>query len=161
MDRFIRVYRTVLIAVSSLLLVLLTLNVGLQVLSRYFAVKVPTWTVEMGSYLLIWIIAAANGILFLDKAPISIDALLHNVSEKIRRFILILHTVIACFFSTALVISSLKLIKLGSRMRTPIMRLQYSYIYSSLTVMGVLIITSVLLRFAVEQRKAKSNGREC
>jgi len=146
MMKFIKIYRTTLVAVCSILLMVLVLNVGLQVVSRWSSIKVPMWTEELGGFLIKWIVAFACGLQFLDKDPIGIDFFLQKMKPVPRAIMLGFNVVIASSFAIVLSYASVNLIQRGARMRTPIMDLQYTYIYASIFVTGTLTLVSVLLR---------------
>ena len=156
MMQFIKIYRTTLVAICSILLMVLVFNVGLQVVSRWSTIKVPMWTEELGGFLIKWIVAFACGLQFLDKDPIGIDFFLHKMKPVPRAVMLGFNVVIACSFAIVLSYASINLIQRGARMRTPIMDLQYTYIYASIFVTGTLTLVSVLLRQYINSTAKRS-----
>jgi TRAP-type C4-dicarboxylate transport system permease small subunit len=154
MEKVIRYYRILLTAVSCVLLTALVGNVGLQIIARVFPVRVPMWTEELGNFLLLLIVAVGCGLLFLDKAPIGIDFFFLRLSPRLRKVVYALNVTVACAFSVALAISSVGLVQRGAAMRTPIMRLQYSYFYMAILTAGVLIFVSILFYLYQKQRNS-------
>lgn len=146
MIRLISLYRKTLLLLCTTVLMALVLNVGLQISARWLSFKVPTWTEELGSFLIKWIVAFACGLQFLDKDPIGIDMLFVKMGAKVQKVLRFGSILIACAFAVLMTYSSIELIKKGMRMRTPIMDLQYAYVYLSIFLTGLLILASVLFR---------------
>lgn len=154
MEKVIQSYRIFLTAVACVFLAGLVGNVGLQIVARAFPIRVPMWTEEMGNFLLLLIVAVGCGLLFLDKPPIGIDFFFLRLPPRLRAVVYAVNVTVACAFSVALAVSSVELVQRGAAMRTPIMRLRYSYFYMAIMTAGFLIFVSIL--FYVYQKRRDS-----
>ena len=146
MKNIIRIYGNVLKWLASVILGVIFLNVILQIFSRTFLVSVPSWTEEVGSYLLIWLVAIAAGILFLDRKPIGIDFIFENLSKRGQNFITALNILLSISFLILLIIGSFQLAEKSLEVRSPALNLPFSYIFISLAIAGILMIISIILR---------------
>ncbi|WP_085506144.1 TRAP transporter small permease [Thalassobacillus devorans] len=138
-------YKIILEFLATSFLLLLFGNVILQIFARTFLPKVPSWTTEVGSYLLVWIIAFGAGLLILDREPIGLRMVIDRLHGKAKKTLKIIIFVLSAWFSITLAYGSLALVKRGSTIYTPALNLPMSYIYSALTVIGILIFFSMTL----------------
>jgi TRAP-type transport system small permease protein len=149
----IQLYRQSLIATGILLVTALFLNVILQVFSRSFLVSVPPWTEEVGSFLLVWLVAIGSGVLFLERKPIAIDFIYEKLPKIPKFVVLVLNVVLSIWFLIMLVIGSLQLTEKSGDVHSPALNLPFSYVFSSLIVAGILMAISIIFNTITEKGK--------
>jgi TRAP-type C4-dicarboxylate transport system permease small subunit len=142
--QFLKIYRNILKYLSIALLFILFSNVILQIFARAFLATVPTWTEEVGKYSIVWLTALGAGLFFIERDPIGIDSLFKRFSNRWQKIVTLLILALSSIFSLALVYGSLDLVKRGMSIRTPVLNLQFSYIYSGLTVTGLVISIALI-----------------
>jgi TRAP-type C4-dicarboxylate transport system permease small subunit len=144
---------------AALVLFLLFGNVILQIFSRTFLVKVPIWTEEVGKYLLVWFVAISSGILFFERDPIGIDLIYKRLPRLWRNVILIISLVASAWFGFMLAYGSLTLVERGRFIRTPALNLQLSYVYSSLTLIGIVMLIAMVIKLLNYIKKIIQNDK--
>jgi TRAP-type C4-dicarboxylate transport system permease small subunit len=108
--------------------------------------SVPSWTEEVGSLFLIWLVASAAGILFLERKPIGIDFIFDRCSKRIQKLIIGLNVTLSIGFLIMLGTGSYLLAEKSVNVRSPALNLSFSYTFSSLAIASIIIILSILLR---------------
>lgn len=115
--------------------------------------SVPPWTEEVGSFLLVWLVAIGSGILFLDRNPIAIDFIFEKLPKVPKIIVLVLNIILSIWFLVMLVVGSLQLTEKSGNVHSPALNLSFSYVFSSLVVAGILMTVSIVLRFIIKNKE--------
>lgn len=127
--------------ISSILIVLMVIDVSWQVISRYFLNNPASFTDECARFLMIWLALLGGALLFGKNGHIAITMVIDKFSPKYKFCIqLIIYVSIALFALFALTYGGYNLIIRTLRQPSPAMGIPMGYVYSILPLSGVLII---------------------
>lgn len=85
MDSVVKFLDRALSAAAVLVFVLLTLDVLLGIGSRYLMGGQVSWTVELATFLLVWLVFLGSSLAYCDDAHLRIDLLLQNLDPDARQ----------------------------------------------------------------------------
>jgi TRAP-type C4-dicarboxylate transport system permease small subunit len=132
----------------SVLLVVLTLIMFVQVIMRYGFNSSLTWAEEACRYLFVWFSCFSLGYCVSHNNHLRIDMVENAVPGPVRKFLQLLSTVLQAFFAIALIIGGPELcIRAATNGQTSTsMRMPMQYVYVSLFVGSILMALRILER---------------
>ena len=143
MEKFIKKYNMFMSYVGLLCLAGFIISVLIQVISRTFLPKTPSWTEELARYLFIYMVAFGCSVAVHKKEFVAVDLVIdflpHVVKNIIELIISIVLFVLAVFVLTQ---SVLGFAILDYRMVSTAMQIPMQFIYFSMIVLYVLLILS-------------------
>jgi len=131
--------------VASIAMVIMTVLVFIQVVSRYVFNSPTSWTEEMARLCFVWIsmIGAYMGVK--TKGHISIETFVHYAyKEKTRTYISAIVSFCILFYSFYLAGMGVIMIKRNINTLTPVLMISFSYLYLAFAVAGFLMAVYLL-----------------
>ena len=129
MDSFIKKYNTFMSYVGLLCLAGFIISVLVQVISRTFLPKTPSWTEELARYMFIYMVAFGSSVAVHKKEFVAVDLVVDFLPATVRKVI-------------ELLISVLGFAIIEYRMVSTAMQIPMQYVYLSMIIMFGLLILS-------------------
>ena len=128
--------------ITSILLVLLTTIVFLEVLFRYVFNRPFAFTSELTGTLFPWIVFLTVIEVTSNEEHIGITYFRDKLPSKLQKFVLIIIKFIMIYFSIFMFKSSIELSKVVVMQKLPVMQISKSWLYASMTVAfaGIVVI---------------------
>lgn len=146
MKKIINIYNEIMSFAGVICLAGFIISVLVQVFSRTFLPKAPSWTEEAARYLFIYMVAFGCSVAVHKDEFVGVDLLTANFPKKVRQYLKIITYVGLILFSGFVLIKSVTgfaLIKY--RMVSTAMQLPMQYVYFSMILLyGLLVISYIL-----------------
>ena len=161
MDSFIKKYNTFMSYVGLLCLAGFIISVLVQVISRTFLPKTPSWTEELARYLFIYMVAFGSSVAVHKKEFVAVDLIIDFLPKIIRKLIeLVINIVLLLFVTFVLLKSVLSFAILEYRMVSTAMQVPMQYIYFSMIILFGLLILSFVMEILYQVKEILSNKGE-
>ena len=132
--------------ISSIVLVSLLFIVWAQITFRYIFNNSLAWTEESARYLMIWGVLLGANLAFLKGYFISINLFVHRLPVKLQIAFRVLRKLLALFFTGILCYYGVYLCKMGTRMQSPALGIEYIWVYISVPIGAALMFFLFLIR---------------
>lgn len=137
------------------------ISVLIQVISRTFLPKTPSWTEELARYLFIYMVAFGASVAVHKKEFVSVDLIIDFLPKIIRKLIeLVINIVLLLFVTFVLLKSVLSFAILEYRMVSTAMQVPMQYIYFSMIILFGLLILSFVMEILYQVKEILSNKGE-
>lgn len=137
------------------------ISVLIQVISRTFLPKTPSWTEELARYLFIYMVAFGAIVAVHKKEFVAVDLVIDFLPKIIRKLIeLVINIVLLLFVTFVLLKSVLGFAILEYRMVSTAMQVPMQYIYFSMIILFGLLILSFVMEILYQVKEILSNKGE-
>lgn len=137
------------------------ISVLIQVISRTFLPKTPSWTEELARYLFIYMVAFGSSVAVHKKEFVAVDLIIDFLPKIIRKLIeLVINIVLLLFVTFVLLKSVLGFAILEYRMVSTAMQVPMQYIYFSMIILFGLLILSFVMEILYQVKEILSNKGE-
>ena len=137
------------------------ISVLIQVISRTFLPKTPSWTEELARYLFIYMVAFGSSVAVHKKEFVAVDLIIDFLPKIIRKLIeLVINVVLLLFVTFVLLKSVLSFAILEYRMVSTAMQVPMQYIYFSMIILFGLLILSFVMEILYQVKEILSNKGE-
>jgi len=137
------------------------ISVLIQVISRTFLPKTPSWTEELARYLFIYMVAFGSSVAVHKKEFVAVDLIIDFLPKIIRKLIeLVINIVLLLFVTFVLLKSVLSFAILEYRMVSTAMQVPMQYIYFSMIILLGLLILSFVMEILYQVKEILSNKGE-
>ena len=137
------------------------ISVLIQVISRTFLPKTPSWTEELARYLFIYMVAFGASVAVHKKEFVAVDLVIDFLPKIIRKLIeLVINIVLLLFVTFVLLKSVLSFAILEYRMVSTAMQVPMQYIYFSMIILFGLLILSFVMEILYQVKEILSNKGE-
>ena len=137
------------------------ISVLIQVISRTFLPKTPSWTEELARYLFIYMVAFGASVAVHKKEFVAVDLIIDFLPKIIRKLIeLVINIVLLLFVAFVLLKSVLGFAILEYRMVSTAMQVPMQYIYFSMIILFGLLILSFVMEILYQVKEILSNKGE-
>ena len=137
------------------------ISVLIQVISRTFLPKTPSWTEELARYLFIYMVAFGSSVAVHKKEFVAVDLIIDFLPKIIRKLIeLVINIVLLLFVTFVLLKSVLSFAILEYRMVSTAMQVPMQYIYFSMIILFGLLILSFVMEILYQVKEILSNKGE-
>lgn len=137
------------------------ISVLIQVISRTFLPKTPSWTEELARYLFIYMVAFGASVAVHKKEFVAVDLIIDFLPKIIRKLIeLVINIVLLLFVTFVLLKSVLGFAILEYRMVSTAMQVPMQYIYFSMIILFGLLILSFVMEILYQVKEILSNKGE-
>ena len=137
------------------------ISVLIQVISRTFLPKTPSWTEELARYLFIYMVAFGASVAVHKKEFVAVDLIIDFLPKIIRKLIeLVINIVLLLFVTFVLLKSVLSFAILEYRMVSTAMQVPMQYIYFSMIILFGLLILSFVMEILYQVKEILSNKGE-
>lgn len=137
------------------------ISVLIQVISRTFLPKTPSWTEELARYLFIYMVAFGSSVAVHKKEFVAVDLIIDFLLKIIRKLIeLVINIVLLLFVTFVLLKSVLSFAILEYRMVSTAMQVPMQYIYFSMIILFGLLILSFVMEILYQVKEILSNKGE-
>ena len=137
------------------------ISVLIQVISRTFLPKTPSWTEELARYLFIYMVAFGSSVAVHKKEFVAVDLIIDFLPKIIRKLIeLVINIVLLLFVTFVLLKSVLSFAILEYRMVSTAMQVPMQYIYFSMIILFGLLILSIVMEILYQVKEILSNKGE-
>ena len=137
------------------------ISVLIQVISRTFLPKTPSWTEELARYLFIYMVAFGSSVAVHKKEFVAVDLIIDFLPKIIRKLIeLVINIVLLLFVIFVLLKSVLSFAILEYRMVSTAMHVPMQYIYFSMIILFGLLILSFVMEILYQVKEILSNKGE-
>ena len=139
------------------------ISVLIQVISRTFLPKTPSWTEELARYLFIYMVAFGSSVAVHKKEFVAVDLIIDFLPKIIRKLIeLVINIVLLLFVTFVLLKSVLSFAILEYRMVSTAMQVPMQYIYFSMIILfGLLILSFVMeILYQVKEILSSKGGKD-
>ena len=137
------------------------ISVLIQVISRTFLPKTPSWTEELARYLFIYMVAFGSSVAVHKKEFVAVDLIIDFLPKIIRKLIeLVINIVLLIFVTFVLLKSVLSFAILEYRMVSTAMQVPMQYIYFSMIILFGLLILSFVMEILYQVKEILSNKGE-
>ena len=161
MDSFIKKYNTFMSYVGLLCLAGFIISVLVQVISRTFLPKTPSWTEELARYMFIYMVAFGSSVAVHKKEFVAVDLIIDFLPKIIRKLIeLVINIVLLLFVTFVLLKSVLGFAILEYRMVSTAMQVPMQYIYFSMIILFGLLILSFVMEILYQVKEILSSKGE-
>ena len=139
------------------------ISVLIQVISRTFLPKTPSWTEELARYLFIYMVAFGSSVAVHKKEFVAVDLIIDFLPKIIRKLIeLVINIVLLLFVTFVLLKSVLGFAILEYRMVSTAMQVPMQYIYFSMIILFGLLILSFVMEILYQVKEIlSSKGASC
>lgn len=153
MEKFIKKYNTFMSYVGVLCLAGFIISVLMQVVSRTFLPKTPSWTEELARYLFIYMVAWGCSVAVHKKEFVAVDLLIDFLPHIVKEIIEFIISVVLFGFSVFVLTQSvLGFAILDYRMVSTAMQIPMQYIYFSMILLYILLIVSYGLEIVYQAK---------
>lgn len=137
------------------------ISVLIQVISRTFLPKTPSWTEELARYLFIYMVAFGSSVAVHKKEFVAVDLIIDFLPKIIRKLIeLVINIVLLLFVIFVLLKSVLSFAILEYRMVSTAMQVPMQYVYFSMIILFGLLILSFVMEILYQVKEILSNKGE-
>ena len=139
------------------------ISVLIQVISRTFLPKTPSWTEELARYLFIYMVTFGSSVAVHKKEFVAVDLIIDFLPKIIRKLIeLVINIVLLLFVTFVLLKSVLGFAILEYRMVSTAMQVPMQYIYFSMIILfGLLILSFVMeILYQVKEILSSKGGKD-
>lgn len=137
------------------------ISVLIQVISRTFLPKTPSWTEELARYLFIYMVAFGASVAVHKKEFVAVDLIIDFLPKIIRKLIeLVINIVLLLFVTFVLLKSVLGFAILEYRMVSTAMQVPMQYIYFSMIILFGLFILSFVMEILYQVKEILSSKGE-
>ena len=137
------------------------ISVLIQVISRSFLPKTPSWTEELARYLFIYMVAFGSSVAVHKKEFVAVDLIIDFLPKIIRKLIeLVINIVLLLFVTFVLLKSVLGFAILEYRMVSTAMQVPMQYIYFSMIILFGLLILSFVMEILYQVKEILSSKGE-
>ena len=137
------------------------ISVLIQVISRTFLPKTPSWTEELARYLFIYMVAFGASVAVHKKEFVAVDLIIDFLPKIIRKLIeLVINIVLLLFVTFVLLKSVLGFAILEYRMVSTAMQVPMQYIYFSMIILFGLVILSFVMEILYQVKEILSSKGE-
>ena len=137
------------------------ISVLIQVISRTFLPKTPSWTEELARYLFIYMVAFGSSVAVHKKEFVAVDLIIDFLPKIIRKLIeLVINIVLLLFVTFVLLKSVLSFAILEYRMVSTAMQVPMQYIYFSMIILFGLLILSFVMEILYQVKEILSSKGE-
>ena len=137
------------------------ISVLIQVISRTFLPKTPSWTEELARYLFIYMVAFGASVAVHKKEFVAVDLIIDFLPKIIRKLIeLVINIVLLLFVIFVLLKSVLSFAILEYRMVSTAMQVPMQYVYFSMIILFGLLILSFVMEILYQVKEILSNKGE-
>lgn len=137
------------------------ISVLIQVISRTFLPKTPSWTEELARYLFIYMVAFGSSVAVHKKEFVAVDLIIDFLPKIIRKLIeLVINIVLLLFVIFVLLKSVLSFAILEYRMVSTAMQVPMQYIYFSMIILFGLLILSFVMEILYQVKEILSSKGE-
>ena len=137
------------------------ISVLIQVISRTFLPKTPSWTEELARYLFIYMVAFGASVAVHKKEFVAVDLIIDFLPKIIRKLIeLVIYIVLLLFVTFVLLKSVLGFAILEYRMVSTAMQVPMQYIYFSMIILFGLLILSFVMEILYQVKEILSSKGE-
>ena len=137
------------------------ISVLIQVISRTFLPKTPSWTEELARYLFIYMVAFGASVAVHIKEFVAVDLIIDFLPKIIRKLIeLVINIVLLLFVTFVLLKSVLGFAILEYRMVSTAMQVPMQYIYFSMIILFGLLILSFVMEILYQVKEILSSKGE-
>lgn len=137
------------------------ISVLIQVISRTFLPKTPSWTEELARYLFIYMVAFGASVAVHKKEFVAVDLIIDFLPKIIRKLIeLVINIVLLLFVAFVLLKSVLGFAILEYRMVSTAMQVPMQYIYFSMIILFGLLILSFVMEILYQVKEILSSKGE-
>ena len=161
MDSLIKKYNKFMSYLGLICLGGFIISVLIQVISRTFLPKTPSWTEELARYLFIYMVAFGASVAVHKKEFVAVDLIIDFLPKIIRKLIeLVINIVLLLFVTFVLLKSVLSFAILEYRMVSTAMQVPMQYIYFSMIILFGLLILSFVMEILYQVKEILSSKRE-
>lgn len=163
MDSLIKKYNKFMSYLGLICLGGFIISVLIQVISRTFLPKTPSWTEELARYLFIYMVAFGASVAVHKKEFVAVDLIIDFLPKIIRKLIeLVINIVLLLFVTFVLLKSVLGFAILEYRMVSTAMQVPMQYIYFSMIILFGLLILSFVMEILYQVKEIlSSKGEKC
>ena len=137
------------------------ISVLIQVISRTFLPKTPSWTEELARDLFLYMVAFGSSVAVHKKEFVAVDLIIDFLPKIIRKLIeLVINIVLLLFVTFVLLKSVLSFAILEYRMVSTAMQVPMQYIYFSMIILFGLLILSFVMDILYQVKEILSNKGE-
>ena len=137
------------------------ISVLIQVISRTFLPKTPSWTEELARYLFIYMVAFGASVAVHKTEFVAVDLVIDFLPKIIRKLIeLVINIVLLLFVTFVLLKSVLGFAILEYRMVSTAMQVPMQYIYFSMIILFGLLILSFVMEILYQVKEILSSKGE-
>lgn len=131
---------------AALTLFIMLLIVTYQVIARYVPnMNIPSWTEEIARFLLIYIIAFAGGLAVEKKAYVGMDSFYMLLPLRIQKVFDLVFNLMTAYLFFVITKYGIQLVEKVKIQLTPATQISMSYIYLSLPILGIGMLTFLAL----------------
>lgn len=127
--------------------------VFLQVFSRFFLPKAPSWTEELSRILFIYAIAFAAPLALKRGEYVKVDILVGKLSEKAQRILESCIYILLTLFFSIIAYSGVEFSFLGQYQTSPAMGFTMMYSYIALGISGIFMTLYAIVKFIEKIKK--------
>ena len=161
MDSLIKKYNKFMSYLGLICLGGFIISVLIQVISRTFLPKTPSWTEELARYLFIYMVAFGASVAVHTKEFVAVDLIIDFLPKIIRKLIeLVINIVLLLFVTFVLLKSVLGFAILEYRMVSTAMQVPMQYIYFSMIILFGLLILSFVMEILYQVKEILSSKGE-
>lgn len=161
MDSLIKKYNKFMSYLGLICLGGFIISVLIQVISRTFLPKTPSWTEELARYLFIYMVAFGASVAVHKKEFVAVDLIIDFLPKIIRKLIeLVINIVLLLFVTFVLLKSVLGFAILEYRMVSTAMQVPMQYIYFSMIILFGLLILSFVMEILYQVKEILSSKGE-
>lgn len=161
MDSLIKKYNKFMSYLGLICLGGFIVSVLIQVISRTFLPKTPSWTEELARYLFIYMVAFGASVAVHKKEFVAVDLIIDFLPKIIRKLIeLVINIVLLLFVTFVLLKSVLGFAILEYRMVSTAMQVPMQYIYFSMIILFGLLILSFVMEILYQVKEILSSKGE-
>lgn len=161
MDSLIKKYNKFMSYLGLICLGGFIISVLIQVISRTFLPKTPSWTEELARYLFIYMVAFGASVAVHKKEFVAVDLIIDFLPKIIRKLIeLVINIVLLLFVTFVLLKSVLSFAILEYRMVSTAMQVPMQYIYFSMIILFGLLILSFVMEILYQVKEILSSKGE-
>lgn len=133
--------------IASILLVVITSSVFLQVIFRYVLEQPLSAAEELARFCFVWVSLLGAAATISASSSQGIDLLVKKFPERIQRVIAVLSSLGILLFCGMLVVKGMELVSIVYSQRSPGLNLPMSYVYISVPVSALLIAITLGLEW--------------
>jgi len=146
LERFILSYNNIMCTIATVFLAGFIVSVIVQVSSRTFLPKSPSWTEELARYFFIYMVAFGASVAVHTREFVGVDLLIVYFPAIVRKGIeIIIHIVLLCTCGYILKNSVLKFALIKYRMVSTALQINMKYVYFSMIILFSLLVFSYIL----------------
>ena len=116
------------------------LTVVIQVFTRFFMYSAPAWTEEVARTFFIYAVAFGAGLAIRDNSYVYLDYFIDKFSASTKYYTQLVIRVIILLFGILLFYYSMQFVQLGFVETSPALEIKMSLVFSSMLILGILII---------------------